>query len=510
MELVMMILLLGIAALSLIPVIKMSGVKEDFKYKCLRYLANATLFWTVLIFLERIVNDMQVVYYIHMLGYPIKFLLSAFVICTILDYIEIKMPKWAVVLIGIGFLGELFMAGINQYRPMLLDIDVSTITSLEALYNAPKGWFFIVHLLVIYLMLIVPIVYLFYYFYKHREKRHYGAISTMMGVAVFVVLASNLSQLLFLHIAFDITYTSLVIVTYSLYQVIFKKDMIYNLKISGRGEILSNMREIYILTDEKYNVVDISPLLLERYDLSKEDYIGKNLDFLIETLNEKIVIYDDYDIDETESIDKDHYHLREKKFKLHGFKECGYMILLYDETQVYKLLRELNHLSYYDYMTGLHNRNYMENKLENLETSVNAGIVSLDLNGLKANNDYLGHDRGDYLLKQLAEKMKEVMHSIPDHFMARVGGDEFLIVVPNTDIETLKKIKKEMLGKCASEDIEKKISVAIGVAYSQEETSIYKVIREADENMYKMKQLISTEYSMAIVEYAKKTGKYIR
>ncbi len=510
MELVLMLILIAVAALSFVPVIKMNGVRDDFKYQCLRYLVNAAFAWTVLVCLERTVDNMQIVYYVHMLGYPMKFLLAAFTICTITDYTESKMPKWLTIILIVGFVVELTNAFTNQMTHFLLNIDVANITSLEILYAAPKGWYFVYHLVVLYCMLLFSVAYLFYFFYKHRDVRHYRSISITMGISVAVVLLFNLAQLLVVQTTIDLTYVSIILVTYSLYQVIFKKDMIYNLKASGRGEILSNMREIYIITDEQKNIVDISPLLLDKYELKKSDYIGKVFDVLLEDLRKFIVIYVDYDVDEQESNDKDHYHLREKQFHLRGFKESGHMILLYDETQVYRLLQELNRLSYYDYMTGLHNRNFMENKLEHITSTKDLGIVSLDLNGLKANNDYLGHDRGDYLLKQLANQMKKVADQLPNHYMARIGGDEFLIVIEHSTKEQLIRIKSELLELCDNKDISKQISVSIGIAFSEEENNVYKLIRDADEDMYKMKQQVSKEYQMAIVEYAKKSGQYIR
>jgi len=510
MELVSMLFLIMIAAVSFIPVIKMNGVRDDSKYKCLRYLINSVFAWTILIFLERIVANMQVVYYLHMFGFPLKFLLASLMVCTIANYIEIKFPKWLFVIFGLGFLAEIIAVFFNQKTNLILVLTSTSLSDLDMLYSAAKGWFFIVHLVVLYTMLILSIAYLFYYFYKHREVRHYKSISITMGISVFIVLAFNLVQLLLVQVSLDLTYISLVIVSYALYQVIFNKDMIYNLKVSGRGEILSNMREIYIITDEHRNVVDVSLLLMEKYHLSKEDYIGKNFDVLLEELQKHVVIYLDYDIDEKEISEKDHYHLREKKFKLRGFKEYGYMILLYDETQVYRLLRELNHLSYYDYMTGLHNRNYMEHKLESITHTNNIGVVSLDINGLKTNNDYLGHERGDYLLKQLAMNMKTVMENIKNHYMARIGGDEFLIVLEDTNLDLLQQIKENILKLCENEDISKLISVSVGIAFSKDDMNIYKLIREADEDMYKMKQNVSEDYSLAIVEYAKKSDQYIR
>lgn len=286
--------------------------------------------------------------------------------------------------------------------------------------------------------------------------------------------------------------------------------MVFNIRTSGRSGILSNMREMYIITDSNHSVVEISNLLLTNYNISTEEYTGKQLKLLISKLEENVSFYKEYTVDFEDNVEKKHFHLREKKFKLVGMNDYGYMILLYDETKVFGLLRDLNRLSNYDNMTGLNNRNYIENKLDKLNIETNVGVVSLDLNGLKANNDYLGHERGDYLLKSLADKMKFVMSNYENKDIARVGGDEFLIVLYNTTIETVLTIKKEILVECESDDLKQFVSVSIGTAFSSNCTSVFQLIKEADESMYAMKKMTSKQYSKSIVEYAKKQDKFIR
>jgi len=191
--------------------------------------------------------------------------------------------------------------------------------------------------------------------------------------------------------------------------------------------------------------------------------------------------------------------------------EHGYMILLYDETKVFNLLRELNKLSNYDNMTGLHNRNFIEDKIKKYTTTENTGVISLDLNGLKANNDYLGHERGDYLLKQLSNKMKQVMSNYDNADLARIGGDEFLIIMNDTKLEVLEEIRKELLDLCYDEDIIEKISVSIGIAFGEnEEVNIFELIQNADIDMYNMKKKTSESYSKEVVLYATKNDEYIR
>ena len=228
-------------------------------------------------------------------------------------------------------------------------------------------------------------------------------------------------------------------------------------------------------------------------------------------LKKRVVLYSDRNMDVETDENKDHYHLREKIFKIKGMAGFGYMILLYDETQVYKLLRELNHLSNFDMMTGLHNRNYIEYVFSKINDTKNIGVISLDLNGLKINNDYLGHERGDYLLKSLAKIIKKVMSEVKNKDIARIGGDEFLIVIRNTSISFISKAKEEILESCFNENIEDLVSVSIGTAFGLDnKLNIFQLVHEADNKMYDMKKLTSNDYKRKMIEYIKLKNKYIR
>ena len=512
MNMVLEMILIGVGFLSVIPVVFLFNTKKSMKYRCLKFLVNSTFVWTVLVFIERISENTNVIYYAHMLGYPLKFLMASFMLCTIFNYIDKKLHKGIVALLASVFLAEYILAVTNAQTQLLLALKPSEVISYESLYGAANGPIFMYHLILTYAVLLVAITYMLFFLSKRRNIRQYNSVTRTMVYSVIFVLLINLLQLTVIDSTVDLTYISLVIVTFILYQVIYQKDMVFNLKTSGRGEILSNMREMYILTDNDKRVVEISNLFEEKYLISLNDYEGKPLALLLEDLKDKIVVYEEYNVDETQDeANRDHYHLREKKFKLNRMNEHGYMILLYDETQVFILLRELNQLSNYDNMTGLHNRNYIESRIKNVSDTKNIGVLSLDLNGLKINNDYLGHERGDYLLKQLSYKMKQVMHDNDGYEMARIGGDEFLIVMKNTTLETLESIRTSLLELCYSDEIMEKISVSIGVAFEDStQDNIYELIQKADADMYRMKKQTSKEYSKEIVLQATKNNTFIR
>lgn len=511
MDIILNILIVVVGFLSFIPVMKLFNTPREMKYRCLKFLVNATFAWTVLIFVERFVDNASIIYYAHMLGYPLKFLMATFMLCTVYNYVESKMPKLLIYGLGVLFLVEYIVAITNGQTEWLLQLEVKDVSNFIDLYTAQNGVLFIYHLILTYLVLFAAIGYLGVFLRKRVHIRQYKVVSRTMVVSVIFVLSFNLIQLFTNTTTIDLTYVTLVIASFTLYQVIYSKDMVFNLKMSGRGEILSNMREMYILTDSEDNIVDISNLLQEKYEVDLSIFIGKKFSVLLENLKSKLVVYEEYNVDEKEEHEGlDHLHLRRKEFSLKTMTGHGVMYLLYDETQIFTLLRELNKLSNYDNMTGLHNRNFIENKLKSIELNNKTGIVSLDLNGLKANNDYLGHERGDYLLKKLSIYMKDVMKSHNNYEMARIGGDEFMIIVENSDSKTLNSIKNDILELCEDEDIYQKVSVSIGLAINKNSKDIYELIHEADQNMYEMKQKTSKEYSVEIVKYATNNKNYIR
>ncbi|MBD5502083.1 MAG: sensor domain-containing diguanylate cyclase [Lachnospiraceae bacterium] len=143
-----------------------------------------------------------------------------------------------------------------------------------------------------------------------------------------------------------------------------------------------------------------------------------------------------------------------------------------------------------DFLTGLYNRRYVYQFIEK-EMGKSLAIYYLDLDNFKKVNDMYGHQEGDRALLITTEVLQKCM---PEAMIARIGGDEFLVVQAGSndteeEIEDKRKWLQEQLDKTyAAEEHFKDISASIGTAYSPEgEVIMDALIGEADAFMYRIK-----------------------
>ncbi|MDD2481980.1 MAG: diguanylate cyclase [Lutispora sp.] len=164
-------------------------------------------------------------------------------------------------------------------------------------------------------------------------------------------------------------------------------------------------------------------------------------------------------------------------------------ILWRDISERKSLEQKLEHLSYRDQLTNLYNRRFYEIEMERLDVQRNLPltIVMADLNGLKLINDSFGHATGDELLKKFAEVLRQGCRA--DDIIARIGGDEFIILLPKTNgIETEKIVKRIK----ALTKKEKVGSINISVSFGWEtknfvEERVQDIFKKAEDYMYKKK-----------------------
>jgi len=155
--------------------------------------------------------------------------------------------------------------------------------------------------------------------------------------------------------------------------------------------------------------------------------------------------------------------------------------------------RKLQHLSMHDQLTELYNRSYFIETLERLERGRQfpVSILMADVDHLKMVNDSLGHAVGDAMLKRVAQVLTLTFRS--EDVIARIGGDEFAVLLPNTDgkaadavVRRFHEILKEHNSNCFTE---KPLSISIGIATAGEYgISLNETMKRADAKMYLQKR----------------------
>ena len=148
--------------------------------------------------------------------------------------------------------------------------------------------------------------------------------------------------------------------------------------------------------------------------------------------------------------------------------------------------RRNRELSETDLLTGVNNRNAMNNRvLQFVGGEVNYRTISVvfaDLNGLKPINDNEGHNAGDALLRSAAEILKETFR---DCEIYRAGGDEFVVVAIDIPKDSLDARVQKLRDKSK---IKGNVSFAIGFFYDEKAGDIRRAMREADALMYEDKK----------------------
>ncbi|MFA6807706.1 MAG: diguanylate cyclase [Eubacteriales bacterium] len=149
---------------------------------------------------------------------------------------------------------------------------------------------------------------------------------------------------------------------------------------------------------------------------------------------------------------------------------------------------QLKHLSLHDALTGIHNRTFFEREIKYFKDSEKYPLtfISIDANGLKIVNDTFGHNQGDQMLINLANIFKKSLRK--SDILARVGGDEFIIVMPCTGRRTADMVAARIRWNIImynQENSSTPLSVSLGIATAEKPgDSLEDAQKKADDHMY--------------------------
>lgn len=151
---------------------------------------------------------------------------------------------------------------------------------------------------------------------------------------------------------------------------------------------------------------------------------------------------------------------------------------------------KLEFLSNTDTLSGISNRRYIMNSIENcLDQKETTTLIMFDIDNFKSINDTYGHTVGDTVIRQVANTLSENIRS--SDFVGRIGGEEFMVVLKNASKDKGPLIADSLREKISNlkwAEIEYPVTVSIGVYHSLETDSLNSALEKVDRCLYKAKE----------------------
>lgn len=204
---------------------------------------------------------------------------------------------------------------------------------------------------------------------------------------------------------------------------------------------------------------------------------------------------DQYKVWEAGDEEQGYYRITTFHIEWRGRNAHAHIVV--DITDEKRAANRLNSKAYMDPGTGIHNRLFFDEYMESvLEEGREVTLCYLDLDGLKYVNDHFGHNQGDNYIRSFVLHMKSSVRATD--IFARIGGDEFCVVIPELEKETAEKKFAELLERFAAENKEEyPVSFSYGVVEIRstgKRPALEDIIKTADAQMYECKRRNKERY----------------
>ncbi|GBG09165.1 diguanylate cyclase [Paenibacillus sp. MY03] len=277
--------------------------------------------------------------------------------------------------------------------------------------------------------------------------------------------------------------------------------------------VIETTRNGIIITDREGKITEYNQFAEYITDLKKQDVLHKSIVELkiSQYINEVLhygIVYEDMEISIKQKNQDERLVCLFDAFPIYDQKGLimGAFAQFRDITERSKAEKQINHLAYHDDLTGLPNRRFFTQHLTKLLDSQEGerspfGLMFLDLDSFKKINDNLGHNNGDALLKLVAGRLKNCCRN-SKHFVARMGGDEFTIVVKDIKSqEEIIKVADDIIKAFETpfeiDEYEFYITSSLGIAfYPQDGTDAETLMKRADIAMYLAKDGGKNNYAL--------------
>ncbi|MFU8786685.1 MAG: diguanylate cyclase domain-containing protein [Candidatus Izemoplasmataceae bacterium] len=354
-----------------------------------------------------------------------------------------------------------------------------------AINNVPGIIFYIQ---IIFLLIVIIITNIIYY-KAYKEVKHIAKSTTYRLFLVSLFPTLGILANVGLRTLLPIDYAAFLFpISIILIINILKGEYFLSIKPFARNEIFLNAEDAILVLDNDGKIIDYNlkaKKIFNHFDTLFNKFFSQlkhqYMHFPVMASDEDYGYFEENDVT---------YQVKKNTIRNSHNLRLGSLVTLTDVTENMTALKKLkaneNHITYllyHDQLTNLYNRHYLEEFLKNLSGKQHPmPLVFVDMNELKTVNDYFGHQKGDEILKALAELIvSQINH---DDIAVRLGGDEFLILMPTKSedyaLNIIEKLKNESAKK-------QHLSIALGYAIKEHTDDFEYTYKLAEDQMYRNK-----------------------
>jgi diguanylate cyclase (GGDEF)-like protein/PAS domain S-box-containing protein len=332
-----------------------------------------------------------------------------------------------------------------------------------------------------------------------RENNLYKKRSVIIMITSFIPWIGYWTYMIgVMPVKIDIVPISMAILCLFYAYALFNSNIFGTLALVRRI-IFDDITDAIIVLDKDNILIEINKKAEQIFNIKNDLIIGKNSNDIFKGHNQLLKNISENKVGifymEIKIMDKVHY-FQGKIDLLKSGKNEGKFIILIDNTEQIALNKKLEYYATMDSLTGVYNRSYFYEIAVSKLTECNTmnkpvSLIMFDLDKFKDINDNYGHLAGDTVLKKVLECCKNILSE--KHYLGRYGGEEFVILLNETNIEKALEIAESIRvaieeADILYEDIIIKITSSFGVFTSYKEKNLKYLLKNADEALYEAKK----------------------
>ncbi len=437
----------------------------------------------------------QITFFVKLEYFGAPFMTAFWMIFAYKYHYKNKPSLKATILIMLFPFLTLFFSVTNEFHHLIYT-DISAFEYQGHLLSIlSKGPWYYVNIAYAYIIQIFAIYVFFNSWsnaeYKYGTPAYWMFFGSLWPAAVNIIYIAGLSPL-----GLDLTPFGLSISAICFYIALFRYDFL-ELKEIVKDVAFSEISEGIIVIDDKYRLIDFNKACKQIFEWLDLKNIGTDVSRFKEG---RLLLEQHDDLFEMKLVNKNtqkYYEFR-KTVLTENNKNVGYVYFIQDVSKQKEMIQVLNDMANYDSMTQIYNRRRLMEEaemalLQSRRFGYHISFLMIDIDHFKMVNDRYGHLAGDEVLKTLVNVCKDRIRRTD--ILGRFGGEEFLIIMPDTSRENVIKVAEEIRETMENTrtffgDSTVMVTISIGISAVQimdDNYSVDKLINNADIALYKAK-----------------------